>query len=256
MVPNNLSVPGEVVEVALVLIALLILAVIAAAKLTNMGPRGDASISVAPDVSPAPPEEIVLQHTQAAQRDLTELLPSQFVVLDLETTGLSPTVHEIIEIGALKITLEMGQHPAFQMLVKPTKQIPRNIAKLTGITQAMVEERGIELRTALQHLMEFVGELPLVTYNAEFDMGFLWAAAKRCDLVFPNRYACALKRARRAFPDMPSHKLSYMAERFNLPDGHQHRAVGDCERAAHVFLLSTVALNQKVRWTAPAALDS
>ena len=198
-------------------------------------------------------EKAVPQVVQVKQRELSELLPPQFVIVDLETTGLSPATHEIIEIGALKITLEMNQHAAFQTFVIPTKPVPSNITKMTGITQRLVVEQGIELQSALQQLIEFIGELPLVTYNAEFDMGFLWAAAKRCDIALPNRYTCALKRARRAFPDFPSHKLVYMAERFNLPNGNQHRAVGDCERAAHVFLLSTVALNQKVRWTPPAS---
>ncbi|HUX44865.1 MAG TPA: 3'-5' exonuclease [Terracidiphilus sp.] len=193
---------------------------------------------------------------QDKSRELSELLPLQFIVLDLETTGLSPTANEIIEIGAIKIALEMGEHPGFQTFVKPTKPVPNNITKMTGITQGMVEEQGIELLSALQQLIEFVGNLPIVTYNAEFDMAFLWAAAKRCNLVLPNHYSCALKRARRAFPGFPSHRLSYMAEQFNLPGGDQHRAIGDCRRAAQVFLMSTVALNQKVRWTAPSTVDS
>lgn len=203
-----------------------------------------------------PPQQAKPEITPVKRRELSELLPHQFVVLDLETTGLSPIVNEIIEIGALKVTLEMNEHSAFQTFVKPTKRVPNNITRMTGITQAMVDEHGIELQSALRQLMEFIGELPLVTYNAQFDMAFLWAAAKRCHLELPNQYSCALKRARRAFPDFPSHKLSYMAERLSLPDGNQHRAVGDCERAAHVFLLSTVELNQKVRWSAPTTLNS
>lgn len=202
-----------------------------------------------------PGEKTAAQVAEAKQRELSELLPRQFVVVDLETTGLSPAVNEIIEIGALKITLDMDRHTAFQTFVKPTKSVPSKITKMTGITQQMVDEQGMELQCALRQLIEFVGDLPLVTYNAEFDMGFLWAAAKRCNVALPNRYSCALKRARRAFPDLPSHRLSYVAERLNLPSGDQHRAVGDCERAAHVFLLSTVALNQKVRWTSPAILN-
>ena len=202
-----------------------------------------------------PGEKTAAQVAEVNQRELSELLPRQFVVVDLETTGLSPAVNEIIEIGALKITLDMDRHTAFQAFVKPTKPVPSNITKMTGITQQMVDEQGMELQRALQQLMEFMGDLPLVTYNAEFDMGFLWAAARRCNVALPNRYSCALKRARRAFPDLPSHRLSYVAERLNLPSRDQHRAVGDCERAAHVFLLSTVALNQKVRWTSPAILN-
>ncbi|MFP5205506.1 MAG: PolC-type DNA polymerase III [Acidobacteriota bacterium] len=196
-------------------------------------------------------QEPTQRFASARQRQLSELLPPQFVVVDLETTGLSPVVNEIIEIGALKITLGTDEHAAFQRLVKPMNPVPSHITRMTGITQMLLAEQGIELQCALQQLITFIEDLPLITYNARFDMGFLWASAKRCNAIIPNRYSCALTRARRAFPDFPSHKLSYMAERFSLSNGNEHRAVGDCERAAHVFLLSTMTLNQKVRWNAP-----
>jgi DNA polymerase III subunit epsilon len=185
-------------------------------------------------------------------RDLSTLLPDCFVVVDLETTGLSPAMDEIIEIGAVKVTLGAHEHPCFQTLVRPARPIPRLITQLTGINQAMADRDGIELDSALRQFLEFVGDLPLVAYNAPFDMGFLWAAAGRCRVDLPNRYTCALKRARRAWPELPSHKLSHVAEALQLPDANQHRAVGDCERTVHVFLLATGVLNQKVNWSAPS----
>ncbi len=62
----------------------------------------------------------------------------------------------------------------------------------------MVDIEGVGIREALVGLMEFVGDLPIVTFNAEFDIGFLCNAAAREGIAFKNRYACALKRARRA----------------------------------------------------------
>jgi len=62
------------------------------------------------------------------------LLPEEFVVLDLETTGLDPIEDEIIEFGAIRVNIRSDTHDTFQELVKPERRIPRNIAQITGIT--------------------------------------------------------------------------------------------------------------------------
>src|SRR5579862_5582229 len=131
--------------------------------------------------------------------DLSALLPAQFVVLDVETTGLSPERDEIIEIGAIRATLNATTHSTFQTLVKPTREISKRVMRMTGITQEMVDADGIPIREALLSLMEFVGDLPLVTFNAEFDISFLCNAASRERIAFGNRYTCALQRARKAW---------------------------------------------------------
>lgn len=229
-----------------------IIAVIITALIKKLGNNdGPASSSSVPhEVSRLAPR---VETVPKIQRDLSELLPTQFVVLDLETTGLSPTADEIIEIAAIKVTLGDQSHAAIQMLVKPTRRVPPKITRITGITQAMIDADGIDLEAAMRQFMEFVGELPLVTYNAEFDIGFLRVAAERCGVILGNSYTCALQRARRAWPSLPNHKLATVASFFNLPDTDQHRALGDSIRASHVFLLATTQINQKVRWTKPAS---
>jgi DNA polymerase III epsilon subunit-like protein len=97
---------------------------------------------------------------------LSKLLPSQFVVLDLETTGLSAERDEIIEIGAIRVVLDSQNHLAFQTLVKPARKIPRKITSMTGITQKMVDEEGVPLEEALIQFKEFIADLPLVTFRA------------------------------------------------------------------------------------------
>ena len=176
-------------------------------------------------------------------------LPRQFIVLDLETTGFSPLRDEIIEFGAIRVTLQEHSHDAFQRLVKPLRKLQDNIIEITGITQEMVDVDGVELKEALTQFVEFIGDLPLVTFNAEFDMGFLYNAARLHGITINNKYTCALKCARRAFPELPSHKLTYLSELFKLNKANTHRAVGDCTRAAQVFFISTLKLKQKVRWT-------
>lgn len=184
---------------------------------------------------------------------LSDFLPSQFVVLDLETTGLNPVTHEIIEIGAIRVTLDSQNQLAFQTFVKPAKKVPRKITSITRITQEMVESKGLPLKDALCQFKEFVGELPIVTFNAKFDMAFLHNAASKEGISFSNPYTCALKRARRAWPGLPSYRLVDLARMGNLSDVDTHRAVGDCTRALIVFTSATSTLRQKVRWTKPAA---
>jgi DNA polymerase III epsilon subunit family exonuclease len=211
--------------------------------------------SVTPAIAPsitdyATPEEPATSKTSNIS-GLFKLLPRHFVVLDLETTGLDSNRDEIIEFGAIKVTLDSDSHFRFQTLVKPEKRIPKKITEITGITQKMVDEEGVELKIALLQFLDFIEDLPLVTYNAEFDMGFLYSAARKHGVAIQNHYTCALKKARRAWPGLPSYRLVELAKLGKLPDNDTHRAVGDCTRALLVFTAATSALGQKVRWSKP-----
>lgn len=170
------------------------------------------------------------------------ILPPQFIVLDLETTGLKPEQHEIIEIGAIRVNRDSNKHDSFQALVKPTTKVPAKITELTGITQAMIDAEGEEPATALRGLHSFVGEHRIVTFNAEFDMGFLHQAAAQHGLRFSNEVSCALKMARRAWPGRKSYRLTDLASDGNLSMDGEHRALGDCQRALHIYAAAAAKL--------------
>ncbi len=176
-------------------------------------------------------------------------LPEHFIFLDLETTGLSPEVDEIIEIGAIRFSLDQIDQVTFSTLVKPVNQIPRRITEITGITQRMINEDGVPLAEALSRFVEFIGDLPLVTFNADFDMGFLWSAARRHGLAIENRYACALKLARRAWPGLQSYRLVDLAKIGNLSDEDTRRALGDCKRSAIIFASAVSRIGEEIRWS-------
>lgn len=169
------------------------------------------------------------------------LLHEEFVVLDLETTGLDAARHTIIEIGAIRVTPAMIAEPTFtaqtyQALVKTKGKLPVKITEITGLTKEMLHKDGDELPDALNGLLAFVGERRIVTYNAEFDMAFLHAA---CDsLKMPrlrNLVSCALIMSRAAFPHLKNHKLATLAQILSMTQNH--RAIGD----AHVALIAYVA---------------
>lgn len=191
-----------------------------------------------------------VEHTEPVLRvPGSPLLPEHFVFLDLETTGLSPDVDEIIEIGAIRFNRDGLYHATFSTLVKPEKLIPSRITEITGITQLMINESGIPLAEALSGFVEFIGDLPLVTFNAAFDMGFLWNAAKQQGFAIENRYACALQLSRRAWPGLPSHRLVDLAKIGNLSDEDTHRALGDCKRAAIIFASAVGTIGEQIRWS-------
>jgi DNA polymerase III subunit epsilon len=165
------------------------------------------------------------------------VLPERFVVFDLETTGLKPEVHEIIEIGAIRVNRDSNYHDTFQALIRPRKKIPHKIIEITNITPDMVEKDGEPLETVIPQFLEFIGDLPLVSFNAEFDMAFLMNAVNQTQPCAPikNRISCALKMARRAWPGRKSYRLTDLAKDGNLSSEGAHRALDDCRRAMIVY---------------------
>lgn len=160
-------------------------------------------------------------------------LPAQFVVFDLETTGLDPSRHEIVEIGAIRVASAPNPPAEFQRLVKPRKRIPKKIASLTGITQRMLDRDGEDPSAALAAFLQFAGDLPLVAFNAQFDMAFLRRAAGR-KAPIRNQVICALRLARRTWPGQPSYKLANLTAQA-MPDEAIHRALPDCRRALRLY---------------------
>ena len=162
-------------------------------------------------------------------------VPQKFVVFDLETTGLDPTRHEIIEIGAIRVNRDSDVHDTFESLVRPIKRIPKRITQINGISQDMVDHEGEPLETVLRDFAEFIKDLPLVSFNADFDMAFLRNSARQHNIVIRNRVSCALKMARRAWPGRNSYRLRDLAKDGGLSDGDTHRALGDCRRTVIVY---------------------
>ena len=169
-------------------------------------------------------------------------LPAQFVVFDLETTGLNPEKNEIIEIGAIRVNRDSNQHDTYQSLVRPSKKVPKKITELTGITQTMVDSDGIQLELALKDFLVFAGNLQLVSFNADFDMAFLQNAAAKHSLRVTNPVSCALRMARRAWPNRKSYRLKDLANDGNLSSEGTHRALGDCQRTLIVYTAAAARL--------------
>ena len=156
-------------------------------------------------------------------------MPRTYVAIDVETTGLDPTQDEIIEVAALRFTLDgPGEH--FATLVKARKPIPMQIELLTGIRQH-------ELATAppfaaiAGDLLAFIGDAAIVAQNAPFDIGFLAAAG----LHFTNPVLDTLELARILAPQLTERNLTALALHFGVDYGKAHRALADATATAEVF---------------------
>lgn len=162
---------------------------------------------------------------RARKRTLKE---DSYIVLDLETTGLSCAVHEIIEIAALCIVHDAVE-AELSMLVQCQTSLPENISKLTGITDEMLRKQGIPLHKALSQIISFVGNRSIVCHNAAFDFGFLHAACQRMGLsMFHNPCIDTLTLSRHKVFDVEDYKLNTIANYFSMDTSNHHRALADC----------------------------
>jgi len=173
----------------------------------------------------------------------TPLAEVTFVVVDLETTGGSPTGAHITEVGAVKIRggEVIGE---FQTLVNPAEPIPAFISVLTGITDQMVADSP-RIDSVLPAFLEFARHSVLVAHNAPFDISFLKAAATLTGHSWPSfRVVDTAHLARQLISkdEAPNRKLSTLARLFGAATTPDHRALHDARATVDVLhgLLSRV----------------
>jgi DNA polymerase-3 subunit epsilon len=158
-----------------------------------------------------------------------------FAVIDLETTGCSPSDCEITEVGALKF--RGGERiGTFQTLVDPGVTIPERIVGITGIHDGMVRSAP-GIASVLPTLLEFVGDSVIVGHNVRFDLGFLHADLTALDyLPMTNGFIDTLALARRLVRDeVPNCRLDTLARHLRTTEAPCHRAFADAAATGDVF---------------------
>lgn len=158
---------------------------------------------------------------------------NEYVVIDLEMTGLSAKTDQIIEIGAVKIK-DNQIVETMDCLVNPNCKIPTRVVELTGITDEMARS-GADRDEAVKMLLDFMEGHILVGQNVNFDYSFLkqWAVnhkqpleAKACD---------TLKIARVLLPSDQPKKLENLCQYFGIERAREHRALDDAMETWQVF---------------------
>ena len=155
------------------------------------------------------------------------------VVFDIETTGLSALNCKIIEIGAVRIKNGVVLE-TFDEFVNPGEKIPKEITELTSITDKDVEKAdGIE--KVLRRFLDFAKDCLLIAHNANFDTGFIRAAAEKCGYEFKNPYLDTFALSRFINNDLKTHKLDVIAKYYGLGDFNHHRASDDAAILAEIY---------------------
>lgn len=164
------------------------------------------------------------------------------VAFDLETTGLSPQLDRIVEIGAVKC-IDGREVAKFGILVNPEMSMPPGASAVNGITDAMLAGQPT-IREVLPDFLRFVGDGVLVAHNAAFDLGFIRSAMGRLGLgQLPNDFVDTQVMARKAYPGRPNYKLQSLALDLGVRALEAHRAEDDARVCLEVFQACLKKLN-------------
>lgn len=156
------------------------------------------------------------------------IYPSDYVVLDIETTGFSAVNNEIIELSAIRVENNSVKEE-YTTLVKPFGYMAPRITELTGITREMTSNAPC-IKDALIDFMEFVSNSIVVGHNVSFDIKFIDTKLKENHKInFNNDYIDTLQIARKMLPQLSSHKLGNLAEYFKFNSDGMHRGLKDCQ---------------------------
>ena len=174
--------------------------------------------------------------------------PTDFCVLDLETTGLDPSFDEIIEVGIIKVR-NNEVIDTYNSLIQPKLYrylddegnevefyIDDFIVELTGITNEMLKEAPL-LKDVFKDIENFIGDDVIVGHNINFDINFLYDFARENGFKEVNNdYWDSMKLARRILRDLKHHRLKDLAEFFEL-NYEGHRSLNDCKITLNIMQL-------------------
>lgn len=174
--------------------------------------------------------------------------PTDFCVLDLETTGLDPFFDEIIEVGIIKVR-NNEVVDTYSSLIQPKLYryfddegneieyyIDDFIVELTGITNEMLKDAPV-LKDVYKDIEDFIGDGIIVGHNINFDINFLYDFARENGFKeVSNDYWDSMKLARRILRDLKHHRLRDLADFFNI-NYEGHRSLNDCKTTLSIMQL-------------------
>lgn len=162
-----------------------------------------------------------------------------YTVIDLETTGFSPSDDEIIEFAGIKVKSGVVVD-TYQTLIKPSMEVDDYISSLTGITNDMLSDAPA-LIDVLPQILSFVGDDIIVGHNVSFDINFLYDNCnKLLSYAFRNDYFDVMRISRILLPNIKHHRLKDVAKELEIPITSSHRSMADCE--------TTLKCYQELQW--------
>ena len=176
---------------------------------------------------------------------------ASYVVLDLETTGLSSYYDRITEFGAVKVENGIVTE-TMDILINPERKLKRKIVNITHITDKMLANQPT-IAEVLPKILSFIGDAMIVTHNAGFDFPFLQHSLKRCGYEpLKNPVIDTLSLSRYLFPDIRDHNLGAVCRRLDVlyERGKAHRADYDARVLNEAWqTMITILVKQNPRIT-------
>ena len=169
------------------------------------------------------------------------------IVLDTETTGLDYTKEKMVEFAAVR--LENGKiKDEFQTLINPEQHIRKSSMAIHGITPEMVADAPTEAE-AMPKILEFIGDYPIVAHNCIFDYSFLNEASLRTTGdELKNARIDSQQMFKEVYPDLPSHGLEALTNKFKVELNNHHRAMADTMGLALAYPKLKKLYLQKYDW--------
>ena len=160
---------------------------------------------------------------------------TKFVCIDCETTGLDPKKDRIIEVAAVKFSIE-ETFSSFESLVDPECLIPQQSIDIHHITQEMVQGKPV-IQELIPQLLEIIGTHTLVGHGVSFDVEVIAEAADRAGIANTIRHNPTLDTLRmaRLYGDSPTNSLEMLRKHFNIEEEGAHRAMSDVIVNVEVF---------------------
>ncbi|MCM1114249.1 MAG: exonuclease domain-containing protein [Clostridium sp.] len=169
---------------------------------------------------------------------------SDYTIIDIETTGLSPQYDDIIELAAIKVRNNKVIE-TYQQLINPGYLIGEYITDLTGITNEMLSGKP-SLDNAIDSYINFLSDDILIGHNINFDVNFIYDNLLELrNITFSNSFIDTMRFARKLCKELKHHRLVDLIELFNIDVDYQHRALADCQTTHLIYNhLERIALEQ------------
>lgn len=158
-----------------------------------------------------------------------------YAIIDVETTGGSPSVDRVIEIAVFVFDGDRITN-SFSTLINPKRSIDPYVTKLTGISNEMVINAPL-FEEVHERILELTHENIFVAHNVKFDFGMIRQEFKRLGIDFNRKQLDTVNLARKAIPGFNSYSLGNICDSLGIEITDRHRATGDAEATVKLLKL-------------------
>ncbi len=160
------------------------------------------------------------------------------IILDTETTGLSPVDNRVVEIGCIELVNHVATGREFHAYLNPERDMPAEAEAVHGLSAEFLSDKPL-FAAIVDDFLAFLGDAPVVAHNAGFDMGFINAELRRVNRapLLSDRAIDTVLLARRKFPGAQA-SLDALCRRFQIDTSARtkHGALLDAQLLAQVYL--------------------